>query len=180
MHKVEISGKEFWDEAKERFIVTKPTTLILEHSLCSLYDWESKYKKPLIGNKGLTSEQMLDYVRFMTIGKVKDDIIYYSLTSNQIQEIKEYMEDSQTASWFTEQQNKRGGRAITAELIYYWMSEFNIPYIPCQRWHLNRLLTLIKVCSAERQGPKKMSRNEALEQQRRINQVRRAKYNSKG
>ena len=76
---------------------------------------------------------------------------------------------------------KRGGKKeiITAELIYYWMITFNIP-VEFQKWHLNRLLTLIEVCARKNEPPKKMSRKEISAQHKAINAANRARFHTKG
>ncbi len=76
---------------------------------------------------------------------------------------------------------RRGGKKeiITAELIYYWMILFNIPF-ECQKWHLNKLLTLIEVCARKNETPKKMSRREISAQHRAINKANRERFHTKG
>ncbi|MBO7365205.1 MAG: hypothetical protein J6U28_00720 [Bacteroidales bacterium] len=79
------------------------------------------------------------------------------------------------------QTGPRGGnKVITNELIYYWMTALNIPFDPCQKWHLNRLMMLIKVASIEQQPPKKMSKADAMSQQKALNAARRARLGSRG
>lgn len=116
----------------------------------------------------------------MTLNEISNDNVYLAITNSQLKEVDEYINRKMTATTFKQSKEKHGSKFVTAELIYYWMSSFNIPYMPCQNWHLNKLLTLIKVCSEEQKGPQKQSRREALEEQHRLNQERRAKYNTKG
>jgi len=50
----------------------------------------------------------------------------------------------------------------------------------CEKWHLNRLLTLIRVCNVKRGSGKKMSQSEVMRQYKSINEANRAKFRSKG
>lgn len=150
----------------------------LEHSLLSLSRWEEKWKVPFLYEKTeKTTEQTLDYIRFMTITKNVPPELYANLTTDQIIKITSYIEDSHTATWFNEKQagGKKGNKQIiTAEIIYYWMIANNIPWDPAERWHLNKLLTLIRVCSIENSPKKKQSKSEIVDEYRRIKAARRA------
>lgn len=180
MLKILVKGSEFFDEKRSEFITTSDFTLNLEHSLISLSKWESKWHKPFLGNETKTEEEMVDYIRCMTIMQNVDPKIYLSLSRQNILDIKEYMEDQMTATWFNEKQNpKSHQKAVTAELIYYWMISLGIPF-ECEKWHLNRLLTLIRVCNAENAPKKKMRKGDIFKQNASLNQQRRMLMNSKG
>lgn len=178
---VKIPDGEFFDEDKQEFVYTKPQTITLEHSLLSVSKWEAKWKKAFLKSDNKTPEEMIDYIRCMTIGKNVDANVYYALPSNEIKRINEYIDDKMTATSFNDESISKGNRdIITSELIYYWMVNFNIPF-ECEKWHLNRLLTLIKVCSVKSQdNGKKMSKQETLKQNREINAMRRRKLHSRG
>lgn len=154
--------------------------LQLEHSLLSLSRWEEKWKIPfLVKEPEKTLEQTLDYIRFMTVTKNVPDGVYEMLTQDQIDKITAYIEDAHTATWFSEGRGSdgpKGGkpRIITAEVIYYWMIASNIPWDPTERWHLNKLLTLIRVCSIENSPKKKQSQAEIQNEYRQIKAARRA------
>ena len=182
MLEIEISEKDLWDEKKYKFLKIKGATLKMEHSLVSISKWESKYHKPFLDNTQKTREETIDYMRFMTIAPaVVDPSVYEYMNSEERKKIQDYMEDSMTATWFSDnEENKSTKKKITtSELIYYWMISNNIP-IEFQKWHLNRLLTLIRVCNVESQPKKKMSRADIMKQNRELNAKRRAMYNSKG
>ena len=184
---LKLEGKEFWDDKKEEFVKTEPTEVKLEHSLVSIYKWESKYHVPWIGREHeKTPEEFVEYIRFMILSKnADDDTIRRIVTSKKhVEAIKAYMEDPMTATKFSKQQQARarlnqGGEYITAELIYYWMTALQIPF-ECEKWHINKLLTLVQVCNLKQTPPKKMSQSEIHAQNRALNAARRAKYNTKG
>ena len=75
--------------------------------------------------------------------------------------------------------SKGGKEIVTSELVYYWMVALNIPF-ECQKWHLNRLITLIQVCNVKNTPPKKMSKRDIMSRNAALNAARRKKYNSKG
>lgn len=164
---------EGWDEKNEVFVEPKYQTLQLEHSLVSLSKWESKWCKPFLSNNIRTDEEMLDYVRCMTITQNVNPEVYEHLTQEHIDQINDYIGAKMTATWFTDKSKGKTSRElITSEIIYYWMISLNIPF-ECQKWHLNRLLTLVRVCNEKNQPPKKMSRRETLNQYRELNRARR-------
>lgn len=174
-------GPEGWDESKEEFVKADTVTLQLEHSLVSLSKWESIWRKPFLLNKNLTNEESLDYIRCMTITKNVDPFVYLRLTQENIDTVIAYINNPMTATTFShESKGKINNEIITAELIYYWMIAYNIPFDPCQKWHLNRLLTLIRVCGIKNTPPKKRSKGEIMQRNAALNAARRAKYNSKG
>lgn len=183
-----IPGSEYYDEVQNLFIETKPAKLQMEHSLLSIAKWEAKWHKPFYDPSGeKTEEEWADYFRCMTITQNVDPSIYSSIPLNSRKEIEEYMNDSMTATWFREEEEKtRNKEIITAEIIYWWMFAQEIP-LECQKWHINRLLTQIRVCSEknkELSDPKrgknrKMTKN-SLSNRKALNQRRKARLNSKG
>lgn len=177
---VVIPSQEFFDDEKQEFIPTKSITLQLEHSLVSLSKWESKWCKPFLGKEEKTNEEVIDYIRCMTITQnVKSDV-YLTFPSKIFDLIKEYIDAPMTATWFNELPGgKKNTEIITAEVIYYWMIAQNIP-MECQKWHLNRLLTLIRVCGIKNSPPKKRDKKSMLAERKIINEQRRAKLNTKG
>lgn len=173
MLQITIPASRLWDEENEKFINTKEQTLSLEHSLVSLSKWESKWCKPFITKNTKTFEETADYVRCMTITQNVDPSVYSSLTDENIKQVNEYIDAKMTATWFTEQnKGKSSSEQITSELIYYWMFSQSIPK-ECEKWHLNRLLTLIRVFNEKNQPPKKMSKRDTLNRYRALNAARR-------
>lgn len=177
---ITIPAGEQWDEANQCFINTEEQTLELEHSLVSLSAWESKWKKPFLSKNGMTAEETLDYIKCMTITKGVNPEVYNFLTSENISQIRDYIEDTMTATWFKEDGTKGSNREqVTAELIYYWMIALNIPS-EYQYWHLNRLLTLIRICNVKNQPAKKMSKRDIMSQNAALNAARRKSHNTRG
>jgi len=180
MLRITIPAVELWDERKQEFIITKEQTLQLEHSLVSISKWESKWCKPFLTKQEKTFEETLDYIKCMTLTQNVDPEVYNYLTNENIKEINEYIGAPMTATYFSDEKtSKTSSEQVTAELIYYWMIAFNIPF-ECQKWHLNRLLTLIKVCSIKNQPPKKRSRKEIMSRNAALNAARRKQLNTKG
>lgn len=185
MLRIDIAlSPEGWDEEKEEFVESKTQTLQLEHSLVSLSKWEAKWGKPFLSQDGRTYEETVDYIRCMTITQNVNPDVYSHLSNKNIEEVNAYIQAPMTATWFVEDRQlngRRGGRGeqITSEIIYYWMVALNIPF-ECQKWHLNRLLTLVRVCNVKNQPGKKMSRREIASQHAALNAARRKKYNTKG
>jgi len=180
MLRITIPAAEQWDEVKQEFVFTKEQTLSLEHSLVSLSKWESKWCKAFLTKQDKTSEETLDYIKFMTLTQNVDPEVYNYLTNGNISEINEYIEAPMTATYFSDEKTVKTSREqVTAELIYYWMIALNIPF-ECQKWHLNRLLTLIKVCNIKNQPPKKRSKKDVMSRNAALNAARRKQLNTKG
>lgn len=180
MLEITIPKGELWDESKQEFIQTKEQTLRLEHSLVSLSKWESKWKKAFLGKDEKTFEETIDYIKCMTVTQNVDPNVYMFLTNDNIKKINEYIDDPMTATTFSNNKQQGGNREIlTSELIYYYMIALNIPF-ECQRWHLNRLITLIRVCSIKNQPSKKMSKGEIMKLNTSLNAERRKQLNTKG
>ncbi len=180
MLQITIPASEQWDEQKNEFVSFKEQTLRLEHSLVSLSKWESKWCKVFLSKEEKSVEETLDYVKCMTLTQNVDPSVYDRLNNDNIVEINKYIEAPMTATYFSEDRRGPGSReVITSELIYYWMIALNIPF-ECQKWHLNRLLTLIRVCNIKNQPPKKRSRREIMSRNAALNAARRKKLNTKG
>lgn len=171
---------EGWDEKKQEFIEPKVQILQLEHSLISLSKWESKWCKPFLSSKEKTSEETMDYIKCMTITQNVDPDVYNHLTAKNIEDINNYIYAPMTATTFSDDRNGKSNREIiTSELVYYWMVALQIPF-ECQKWHLNRLLTLIRVCNVKNQPPKKMSKRDVMSRNAALNAARRKQLNTNG
>lgn len=180
MLQITIPAREMWDEQNNEFVYTNEQTLQLEHSLISLSKWESKWNKPFLSKESKTYEEILDYVKCMTLTQKVSPEIYANLTDENMRDIQRYIEAPMTATTFSEEKNTKGSREIvTSELIYYWMIALGIP-LECEKWHLNRLLTLVRVCNIKNSPPKKMGKNAIMSRNTSLNAARRKRLNSKG
>lgn len=180
MLRITVPAAEFFDEIREEFVYTKEVTLQLEHSLVSLSKWESKWNKAFLGKQEKTDEEILDYVRCMTLTQNVDPEVYTRLSAQNYAAINAYIEAPMTATYFSEDKQSKGNReVVTSELIYYWMISYNIP-VEFQKWHLNRLLTLIRVCNIKNSPPKKRSKRDLMRRNAALNAARRNRLGSKG
>ena len=174
---------EYYDEIKEEFFTkpgTKEQTLQLEHSLVSLSKWESKWCRPFLSKPPATVEETIDYIKCMTITKNVNPEVYDNLTEENIEQIKAYINAPMTATTFYDEKiTKRNREIVTSELIYYWMIALQIPS-DYEKWHINRLLTLIRVCNIKNQPPKKRSRREIMSRNAALNAARKRQLNTNG
>jgi hypothetical protein len=176
MLKITVPAGELHDPVTDFFYYTKETTIVLEHSLVSLSKWEAKWKVPFL-NQEHPTHMFNDYVRCMTITQNVDPNVYLVLTPDIQRQIKNYIEDSMTAAVIHETNPQhQSTKFVTSDLIYYWMTALNIPF-ECQKWHLSRLLTLIRIANIENKPSKdrKMSKAESARRHHAVNSARRAK-----
>ena len=174
---------EQYDELTNTFLpATKEQTLTLEHSLVSISKWEAKWHKPYLDKEEKPIEETIDYIRCMTLTQNVDPNVYTALSAfpRILQQVSVYINQPMTATTFSKRNESPNKEVITSELIYYWMVAYNIPFDPCQKWHLSRLLTLINICNVKNAPQKKMSRQETLAKNRALNAARRKKMNTRG
>lgn len=177
---ISVGAADVYDEESGTFGTQGGVELQLEHSLVSLSKWEAIHEKPFLGSQTKTSEEMLSYIQCMCLDVNLPEDILHQLSQENVQEINGYIDRKMTATWFSEQPGTPKSReVITAELIYYWMTVFTIPF-ECETWHLNRLFTLIRICNVKQAKPKKMGRAEVARRNREINEQRKAQLGTKG
>lgn len=181
MLSITIPAVEHWDESRQEFVnLEKAQTLKLEHSLVSLSKWESKWCKPFFSKTRKTKDEITDYIKCMTLTQNVNPITYSFLTNENYEQINKYIEAPMTATWFSKEQKRGSSREqVTSELIYYWMIALGIPF-ECQKWHINRLLTLIKVCNIKNQPTKKMGRRTTMSRNAALNAARRKRLGTRG
>lgn len=176
MLKIVVPAFEAFDEEKQEFVSCKTTELSLEHSLVSISKWEAKWHKPYLSSHGdLSFEENLDYIKCMTLTQNVDPNVYIGLTSSNVADINNYINNPMTATWFSKTEGQGPSRQIiTSEVIYGMMVSLRIPF-ECQKWHINRLMTLIKVCGENNKPKKKMSPKDRMNTHRSLNNARRAR-----
>lgn len=183
MLRLTIPAFELYDNVNNEFLNFKEQHLVLEHSLVSISKWEAKWNKPFISKDKKTKEETLSYIKCMTITQNVNDLVFnqIQINSSLMNKINRYIEAPMTATWFNDNNkpSRPNNEQITSELIYYWMISFNIPF-EAQKWHLNRLLTLIRVCNIKNKPAKKQSRNEILSKNAALNKARREKFGTSG
>ena len=181
MLQIVVPAIEAFDDEKQEFVtIGKDQTLELEHSLISLSKWESKWCKVFLSKEEKTTEETIDYIKCMTVTPRVDPSVYDRLTKENIKQIQDYIAAPMTATYFSKDASGKINREqVTSELIYYWMIAMQIPF-ECEKWHLNRLLTLIRVCNIKNQPPKKMSKKEIMTRNAALNAQRRQQFNTTG
>ena len=179
MLELRIPGLEYFNEETCEFTYYDDEIIELEHSLVSISKWESKWCKPFLDGKDKSMEEIIDYVKCMTITTNVSDDVYSRLTEGNLLAINDYIGRPMTATTFREEKKPGCREIVTSEVIYYWMVSYNIPF-ECQYWHLNRLLTLIKVCNVKNNPPKKMSQKEIMSRNRALNEARKKEFGTRG
>lgn len=157
-------------------------TLELEHSLVSLSKWEQFYEKPFFGFDPKTADETAQYIRFMVVGETPPENFLDRMSRQDFESITEYINAKRTATTFPLEADRRGGpkENITSELMYYWLVNFQIPFHPTETWHLNNLMTLVRVCSIKQEKPKKMSQQQVMERNKALNEQRRREMGTAG
>jgi hypothetical protein len=180
---INIPGEEYFDESlgdNGEFVTPTGMTIELEHSLVSLSKWEAQWEKPFLIDTEKSVDETFSYIHAMVLTPEVTLKDVKTFPQETIAVIDEYINRKMTATWFSNAEpSKKSSETITSELIYYWMIALQVP-IECETWHLNRLITLIRVCNQKNSPPKKMSREEVLRRQREQNAARRAASGSAG
>jgi hypothetical protein len=180
MLKLFVAGTEYFDDETQTFETVGGVEIELEHSLLSVSKWESKFQKPFLSRTQRTREEVLAYVEAMIVTPDYPLDIIGRLDQDNLEAINKHIESKESATTFGSMPERPGrGEVITAELVYYWMVAFNIPF-ECERWHLNRLFALIRICNIKNSKPTKMSRHEVLARNRELNAKRKAEFNTRG
>lgn len=172
---------ELYFSNTNQFQTLPSLTIKLEHSLISISKWEQAFNKCFIEcfkEIDVHSNEFLYYVRCMCLNKELSDLVLRNQLSEQmLSEIVEYINKPMTATTighFGDEatKGKKSGDKLTSEIIYWMMIQYKIP-VEFEKWHLNRLLTMLDVCNVKADD-KKMSKEESAKWQREENKRRRA------
>ena len=158
-----------------------PETLVeLEHSLHAISKWEEIHEVPFLKkDEERAPDLSIDYVRCMVVGDLPPDFLK-RLTPEQIKAAYDYLAEKRSATWFREDLHQRPSRQIiTSEVVYAWMTELRIPF-ETQYWNFNRLMNLVKILSERQSPPKKVSKQQQMDEIRRINAERKARLGTTG
>ena len=176
---IQFNEVEYYDDETEEFRSYPQKIVSFEFSLKSVYEWETKYKIPFLSS-GLngTAFEMLDFYLMMT--KDKTLSIDY-LTEPFAEVLWNYTQESMSATTFSQNGNKMNGsgKVYTSEELYALMFLNGIP-IDFEDRNLNRLLIILRIISVYSSPPEKMSQQDILAQNTRLNAERKAKYNTEG
>jgi hypothetical protein len=176
MLEIDVVLEDFYDETTERFVPSKSETVRLEHSLVSVSKWEAVWEQAFLGSKEKTTDQTVSYIKMMIVGAEPPPGVFQKLLEKHIEQVKEYVGAAMSATKLSTDKNAPSSKEIvTSELIYYWMISLNVP-VEFEHWHLNRLITLIRVINLKNTPKKKMSNSE----RRALNRQRLAKHNTRG
>ena len=182
MLRIVIEGTELFDEEKQEFLPPiEDVVLDLEHSLLSVSKWESKYEKPFLVKGDKSRDEIFGYIKAMVVTPDADLDAVDRCSQQNLNDVQAYIDSSQTATTFGQMPERPGsGEIVTSELVYWWMTNFNIPF-ECERWHLNRLFALIRIANIKNQKPgKKMSPGELARRNRDLNEKRRSELGTNG
>lgn len=166
MLEIDVVVNELYDEDTETF-TRESYKVTLEHSLVSASKWESIWKEAFLSKKDKTSEQTLSYIQCMVLTPKLPPEVFQKLVESHLDKIREYITDEATATTLWQDPNSPPSReVITTELIYYWMISLQVP-VEFQHWHLNRLLTLIRVINLKNSPAKPRSAAQRRDENRR-------------
>jgi hypothetical protein len=176
MLEIDVATEESYDEDRSKFVVTDSYRVQLEHSLVSASKWEARWEKAFLGKEDKTQEETLSYVKLMILNDNLPPGVFQKLVENHLEQVQTYISAPMTATKLRNDPNSAQSReTITTELIYYWMISLNVP-VQFERWHLNRLITLIRVINFKNSPKKKMSAAE----RKALNRQRLAKHKTRG
>lgn len=182
MLELHLPETEFFDRANSKIIRVPEVTLHLKHSLLTLSKWETIWEIPFLGEGKKTTEQLYSYVNIMAGGDL-DELTLSRLTSEHYEKLNAYLSSKQSATWFSESPNqRRSTQTVTSELIYFWMTTYNIPF-ECENWPFPRLMNLIRIASIKNDpdaGKKKRNKSQMLSERAMLNKKRREQYGTTG
>lgn len=181
MLKIVVPSATLFDERTEELIEIGQCELQLEHSLVSISKWEAKFHKTFLKQfNDKTQDELVYYIKCMTLNKNVDPNVYSCLTYDNYVAIRDYMENPMSATVVPKNEKASGksvSEPLTSELIYYYMIKLQIP-VEFQKWHINRLLKLIDLCGYKDEKPNKMSQKDLYKRNSDINKLNKAKFDA--
>lgn len=181
-------GDELFDEETNTFLHPVGKKLHLEHSLLSISKWEAEWEIPFL-NTDKTSEQSLSYIKCCVLDDDFDELLLNTLSDKNILDFNAYLSKGMTAKKIIDLRSslsqKRKSRrpasqkALTSEDIYYSMIQFHV-WKECEEWPLQRLLSLLQLCSLKSNSTGEMSKSDQAKFYREENARRKAKYHTNG
>lgn len=171
MFKITLGPYEAYDNVSNEFITYPEKEYVFNFNLVALDKWESKHRKRLLDNDEITYTEYLDFFLCMC---ESEDLKVNLLTNLEYDAIRRYMNDIPTATVIPNRKKNAGVRKtiFTSEIIYGYMSILNIPY-EWETKNLNKLITLINTISSLQAPPEKMTREESIEEHRKLIMERR-------
>lgn len=172
---IEVDALSLFDDENQRFIDRPKQKVEFRYTLKNLDEWESKHKKRFLDNKDLTDDELLDFIKIMCTDKNFD---FNRLDVDQYNRIIEYVyKDVPSATVLpkSKKKSKAGQRqsVFTSEILYAHMAINGIPF-EWENRNLNKLMLLINTVNSLQSPPEKMSKTEAMDEQRSIIEQRRA------
>lgn len=177
---IRVPDIELFNGETQEFEVLPGREFRFEHSLKAISLWESKWCKPFLSklpSHKKTTEELVDYYRCMCLDDgFTDEYLTYEVQSK----LAEYLQTSHTATTFRETPNQGIDLTVhTSEVLYAYMAIAGIPF-EADTWNFERLSVLIRAVGELNQPKKKMSNSEILQQNRELNEMRKAKLKSGG
>ena len=177
---ITVPGEEFFDEESGEFLTKGDIKLDFEHSLLSLSKWELQYERPFLKEDEKTSEELFDYIKGMCLTPEVPSEVFERMTEQNFKDINAYIGKKATGTTFNDSKTPTNrSETISSELIYYWLVQMQIPF-SVETWHLNRVITLIRIANVKAEKPKKLSKGELAAQRRKLNEERRRQYGTTG
>lgn len=182
MLEIKLPEQEFFDRGTSKIRRMPEVTLRLEHSLLTISKWETIWEVPFLSEEKKTNEQLYSYVNVMSGGDLSEETLS-RLNADHYKKLNDYLNAKHSATWFSEPPGqRRSTQTITSELIYYWMTAYNIPF-ECETWPLARLMNLIRIASIKNDpdaGKPKKNKSQMLSERAMLNKKRREQYGTSG
>lgn len=167
---IEIEGRPLFDQRTQSFLPRpKSRQIRLEHSLISMSRWEEETKRKFFSKLDgpQSTEDILFYIKCMSLDGPIDDNLLRCISKKELERVGAYISDNRTATTFAQTNSKGKAGTMTSEVLYYYIAAFQLPpYV--EKWHLSRLLTLIRVANAKQAAAGKKGKKDGVNYQSRV------------